>query len=48
MSKERCSNCKYCRRSKGEYICNNEESDGYGCEVTTSDCCSEWEGKNNE
>lgn len=44
--KECCANCAYCRHIDDEWVCINEESEGYGCETTFDDYCGEWEERN--
>lgn len=44
-NKKICGNCVYNQHDAdvGEYICANEESDAYGCEIGYADSCTEHE-----
>lgn len=45
------NNCGNCARSAcfaDELGCNNEESEAYGLEVQSDDCCDEWKEREDE
>lgn len=42
--KECCGKCKYHKpQGKDVFVCDNEDSDGYGLETNYDDCCEEFE-----
>ena len=43
-----CGNCTCSAFFVGELGCNNEESEAYGLEVQSDDCCDEWTGREDE
>ena len=49
MSEEQvCGRCKYNlysprEKQKGQFYCDNEDSDNYGCPVAYDDECEDWE-----
>lgn len=46
MTEQRCGNCKHHVHDEGvDFICNCEESDGYGEYTMFQDRCDCWEGK---
>lgn len=40
-----CGECEYRRYIDGEWVCDNEESENYGLEVSYSDDCVDFEKK---
>ncbi len=41
---ECCGNCKYhVTMAQDTFMCDNEESEGYGLETVWDDCCEEFE-----
>lgn len=40
-----CGNCKHHKKDDGVWICDNEESDCYGCATNYRDYCNEHEEK---
>ena len=44
-TKKCCGTCDLSRYAgDGEYDCENERSECYGCEMDHDDCCEDWEG----
>ena len=42
MTKACCRYCKFNRYEGGEFYCDNEESDAYGCETSYDESCDEF------
>lgn len=38
-----CGNCRYSKYKNGEWICTNEESEGFGLKIAYDDLCEECE-----
>lgn len=43
-----CGNCACSAYFARELGCDNEESEAYGLEVQSDDCCDEWTGREDE
>lgn len=42
---EVCGTCGYNRYCDGDYSCGNKDSEYYGCSISYSDSCDEWEDR---
>ena len=40
-----CGNCVHNTYDNGDFLCNNKNSDNYGCYVAYDDSCEDWEEK---
>lgn len=45
MNNECCGTCQYHVSLDEEWICDNKESDGYGCPTAFDDVCGDYEGR---
>lgn len=43
MNNECCGTCQYHVNLDEEWICDNKESDGYGCPTAFDDVCGDYE-----
>ena len=42
FDEEICGKCVYHKKSDGEWICGNEDSECYGCSTEFKDACSDY------
>lgn len=47
MDKEQCcGDCRWHKRiARNEFVCDNENSEGYGLSTAYDDCCEEFDGR---
>ena len=43
MNNEICGNCEHNTYDNGNFLCNNKNSDNYGCYVAYDDSCVDFE-----
>ena len=46
FDEELCGKCKHEAKDGDDFVCNNPDSECYGCCVNYRDCCADFEGKN--
>ena len=44
-AEDHCGRCKYRTKDSGDWICNNQDSDCYGCVMDYTDVCDSFEDK---
>lgn len=42
---EVCGKCVFHKKEDGEWVCNNEDSECYGCCTEYRDCCKDFQDK---